>query len=166
MSTAQKGTPWNVKATINLESIVKDQPLTVFQKVIGDTFALKDVPREAYRIGLAGVVPYLATATATVVCSFEVANASENGGVGLFLSGHTAELGLHILEPLQVGYGAAVSTQDQPTMRRTNGRRSFLSSVPSTGVLSGLVMEVPKATSATPSVCSRLLSLGLASCYP
>ena len=68
------------------------------------------MPKEAYRIGLAGVIPYLATSTATVVCSFELASAHESGtGTGFLLDAHTAEYALHILEPLQVGYGAAVS---------------------------------------------------------
>lgn len=79
------------------------------QKVIKDTFALNDVPREALVIGLAGVLPYLATSAGTVFCAFELSSAHANGGMGYLLSQHSAELGLHILEPLQVGYGAVVS---------------------------------------------------------
>lgn len=78
------------------------------QKVIKDTFALKDVPKEAINVGLAGVVPYIATSAATVFCAFEVSNAHMYGS-GWLLNGNTAELGLHLLEPIQVGYGAVVS---------------------------------------------------------
>ena len=78
------------------------------QKVIKDTFNFEAVPTEAYRIGLAGVLPYLATSTATVLCAFEYNNAAHMGGMGYFLSEKTAELFLHVLEPLQVGYGAVV----------------------------------------------------------
>lgn len=66
------------------------------------------VPKEAYNIGLAGVLPYLATSVGTVFCAFEVNNAHHHGGQGLLLSDRTAELCLHVLEPLQVGYGAVV----------------------------------------------------------
>lgn len=83
----------------------------ILQKVIKDTFALNEVPKEAYNIGLAGVLPYLATSTATVVCAFELNGASHNGGVGFLMSEKTAELCLHVLEPLQVGYGAVVSPE-------------------------------------------------------
>lgn len=79
------------------------------QKVIKETFNLSEVPREAYNIGLAGVVPYLATSVGTVACAFELNHATHHGGVGWVLSEHTAELCLHVLEPLQVGYGAVVS---------------------------------------------------------
>lgn len=58
---------------------------------------------------MAGVLPYLATSTGTVYCAFELSQAHANGGTGLFLDAHTAELCLHVLEPLQVGYGAVVS---------------------------------------------------------
>ena len=78
-------------------------------KIIKQTFALDEVPRQALQLGMAGVVPYLATSTATVFCAFEYNAAAHSGGTGYFLSEHTAELALHVLEPLQVGYGAVVS---------------------------------------------------------
>lgn len=54
------------------------------------------------------MLPYLATSTATVLCAFEYNNAAHMGGMGYFLSEKNAELFLHVLEPLQVGYGAVV----------------------------------------------------------
>lgn len=77
------------------------------------------MPKQAYNIGLAGVLPYLATSTATVACAFELNHAAHNGGVGYLLNERTAELMLHVLEPLQVGYGAVVSLSlDQKSHRR------------------------------------------------
>jgi hypothetical protein len=69
---------------------------------------LKDVPKQAYYMGLAGVLPYAATAATTVFSAFEIQHAAEHG-TGIFLSEQTAEALLHIVEPLQVGYGAVVS---------------------------------------------------------
>lgn len=56
---------------------------------------------------MAGVLPYLATSLSTVYCAWEIKHAAETG-VGLLMSGNTAELLLHVLEPLQIGYGAVV----------------------------------------------------------
>ncbi|KAF1991843.1 hypothetical protein K402DRAFT_388386 [Aulographum hederae CBS 113979] len=75
-------------------------------KTISETFNLDNVPQQAYVIGLAGVIPYLATSLATVACAYEIHNAGT--GSSLLLSEHSAELLLHILEPLQVGYGAVI----------------------------------------------------------
>lgn len=82
------------------------------QKTIRETFSLQEVPREAYYIGMAGVLPYLATSLSTFYCAYEI-NANANHGVGLLLNEKQAELFLHILEPLQVGYGATVSMRNQ-----------------------------------------------------
>lgn len=68
---------------------------------------MKDVPREAYYIGMAGVLPYVATSLSTVYCAFEI-NHSAAHGTGFLLSDKTAEVALHILEPLQIGYGAVI----------------------------------------------------------
>ncbi|PNS16407.1 Transmembrane protein 69 [Sphaceloma murrayae] len=76
-------------------------------KTIRDTFSLQDVPREAYYVGMAGVLPYLATSVSTIFCAYEV-NLASTAGSGLFLSGRTAEALLHIIEPLQIGYGAVI----------------------------------------------------------
>ena len=59
-------------------------------------------------VGMAGVLPYLATSLSTVFCAFEINHAHAHGS-GLVLSDQTAELLLHVIEPLQVGYGAVVS---------------------------------------------------------
>lgn len=78
------------------------------QKTIQETFSLKDVPREAYYVGMAGVLPYLGTSLSTAYCAWEINHAAATGS-GFLLSEHTAELGMHIIEPLQIGYGAVVS---------------------------------------------------------
>jgi len=70
---------------------------------------MQDVPREAYYVGMAGVLPYLATSMSTVYCAWEINHASDTGS-GFLMSGQTAELALHIIEPLQIGYGAVVSS--------------------------------------------------------
>ncbi|KAK1149455.1 hypothetical protein N8T08_006678 [Aspergillus melleus] len=82
--------------------------LVLSQKVIKDTFSLADVPKEALYLGMAGVVPYLATSLETVYLSYEIGR-SAAGNDGLIFSGQTAELLLHMIEPIQVGYGAVVS---------------------------------------------------------
>jgi hypothetical protein len=79
----------------------------LLQKTIVDTFSLQDVPKEALYVGMAGVLPYLATSLSTVYLAYDIQLAA-NTGEGLFLSGQTAELLLHILEPIQLGYGATV----------------------------------------------------------
>ncbi|PLN81430.1 hypothetical protein BDW42DRAFT_169054 [Aspergillus taichungensis] len=77
-------------------------------KVIKDTFSLAEVPKEALYLGMAGVIPYLATSMQTVYLSYEINRAAAMGGEGLVLSGQSAELMLHMLEPIQVGYGAVI----------------------------------------------------------
>ncbi|KAK6006336.1 hypothetical protein QM012_006746 [Aureobasidium pullulans] len=76
-------------------------------KTIKDTFSLEEVPREAYNLGMAGVLPYLGTSLSTVYCAWEI-NHAHNTGSGFLLSEQTAEAALHVLEPLQVGYGAVI----------------------------------------------------------
>lgn len=78
------------------------------QKVIGETFSLSAVPKEALYLGIAGVVPYLATSIQTVLLSMEINRAASTGD-GLIFSGQSAELALHLLEPVQIAYGAVVS---------------------------------------------------------
>ncbi|KAF1977351.1 hypothetical protein BU23DRAFT_452433 [Bimuria novae-zelandiae CBS 107.79] len=73
---------------------------------IRETFNLSEVPRQAYYIGLAGVLPYLATSVSTVACAYEINHAV--AGYGYLMSARTATDLLHILEPLQVGYGAVI----------------------------------------------------------
>ncbi|KAJ9657841.1 hypothetical protein H2198_004037 [Neophaeococcomyces mojaviensis] len=74
---------------------------------IVETFSLKDVPTKAMYMGLAGVVPYLATSLSTVVLSFDIQYAATHGQ-GLLFSGNVSEQLLHIIEPLQLGYGASI----------------------------------------------------------
>lgn len=68
---------------------------------------MAEVPRQAYYVGLAGVLPYLATSLTTVACAYEINHSV--AGYGNLMSSQTAEALLQILEPLQVGYGAVVS---------------------------------------------------------
>ncbi|GIZ45734.1 hypothetical protein CKM354_000888800 [Cercospora kikuchii] len=76
-------------------------------QTIKDTFDMSEVPKPALYIGLAGVLPYVATSLSTVFCAYEIHAAHESGS-GLILSEKTAELMLHVLEPLQIGYGATI----------------------------------------------------------
>merc|ERR1712187_22793 len=76
-------------------------------KVIKDTFSLEGVPKEAMYLGMAGVIPYLATSLQTVYLSYEINRATTTGD-GLLLSGDTAQLLLHLLEPVQVGHGTVI----------------------------------------------------------
>ena len=69
---------------------------------------MDSVPKEAYWIGMAGVVPYMATSLSTVYAAWEINQAATTGS-GFLLNEKSAELMLHILEPIQIGYGAAVS---------------------------------------------------------
>lgn len=69
---------------------------------------MSNVPKEALYLGMAGVIPYLATSLQTVFLSYEINRAAALGD-GMIFSGETAELMLHMLEPIQVGYGAVVS---------------------------------------------------------
>ncbi|KAL2866550.1 DUF3429 domain-containing protein [Aspergillus lucknowensis] len=76
-------------------------------KVIKQTFSLEDVPKDALYLGMAGVIPYLATSLETVYLAYEV-NRANTLGDGLIFSGQSAELMLHMLEPVQIGYGAVI----------------------------------------------------------
>ncbi|MCJ1294225.1 hypothetical protein MMC34_005782 [Xylographa carneopallida] len=76
-------------------------------KTIRETFSMSEVPREAFVLGMAGVLPYLATSISTVYLAWDINHAALTGS-GFLLSGQTAELLLHIIEPLQIGYGAVI----------------------------------------------------------
>lgn len=89
------------------------------QKTIKETFSLDGVPRQAYWIGMAGVMPYVATSLSTVYCAWEINHATATGA-GLLMSERTAELALHVLEPLQIGYGATVRSPNQTMHESTN----------------------------------------------
>lgn len=91
------------------------------QQTIRETFSLEDVPRQAYYMGMAGVVPYAATSLSTVFCAYEINHAATTGS-GIIFSEKTAELLLHIIEPLQIGYGAVVSWISYSHMSRNEIR--------------------------------------------
>ena len=78
------------------------------QRVVKETFSLSEVPKEALYIGLAGVLPYMATSLSTVYLAYDI-NHAEAHGSGLLMDPSTAEILLHIIEPIQIGYGAVVS---------------------------------------------------------
>lgn len=69
---------------------------------------MNEVPKEALYLGMAGVVPYLATSVQTAYLAWEMNNAVTTGS-GAYISGPTAELLMNVLEPIQIGYGAVVS---------------------------------------------------------
>ncbi|KAF1944823.1 hypothetical protein EJ02DRAFT_79237 [Clathrospora elynae] len=73
---------------------------------IKETFNLSEVPREAYYMGLAGTLPYLATSLTTVYLSWELNHA--NAGYGYMISEKNATFILSLVEPLQIGYGASI----------------------------------------------------------
>lgn len=79
-----------------------------WQRTVKETFNLEEVPKEALYIGLAGVLPYMATSLSTVYLAYDI-NHAEVHGSGLLIDPANAEILLHIIEPLQVGYGAVVS---------------------------------------------------------
>jgi len=74
--------------------------------VVKETFSLSEVPREAYYMGLAGTIPYLTTSVATVFCAWQINHST--GGYGVILDEKNATALLHMLEPLQIGYGASI----------------------------------------------------------
>ncbi len=51
----------------------------------------------------------MVTSLSTVYLAFDINHASEVGS-GYLFSSQTAELLLHVIEPIQIGYGAVVST--------------------------------------------------------
>ncbi|KAH6845759.1 hypothetical protein B0I37DRAFT_287499, partial [Chaetomium sp. MPI-CAGE-AT-0009] len=80
-------------------------------KTVKDTFALATVPREAFGLGLAGTLPYLATSLSTAVLSWNLNTEwpTQSSFINAFLFNHEAAAHwLHILEPIQIGYGAVI----------------------------------------------------------
>ena len=103
----------SLSSSASLPNILMTGP----QRAVKETFALDEVPREALVIGMAGVLPYLVTSMSTVYLAFDINHASETGS-GFLFSPHVAEQLLHIIEPLQVGYGAVVSTESSSCIYR------------------------------------------------
>lgn len=84
---------------------------TRLQNTIKDTFALSTVPREAYAVGLAGTLPYLATSLSTVFLSWNLNTQwpTDSHLLNSFMfSNESAAQWMHILEPIQMGYGAVI----------------------------------------------------------
>ncbi|KAK4145126.1 uncharacterized protein C8A04DRAFT_36055 [Dichotomopilus funicola] len=93
----------------------KDREVTADLKedlhAIKDTFALSTVPREAFTLGLAGTLPYLATSLSTVLLSWNlnVDWPTQSSFLNSFLFSHeTAAYWLQLIEPIQIGYGAVI----------------------------------------------------------
>lgn len=126
------------------------------QRVIKDTFALYEVPREALVIGMAGVLPYLATSLSTSILAWDINHAAPDG-TGFLLSEKSAQLLLDIIEPLQIGYGAVVSIPPSCTddARTADNHRSFLSWALFIGASNGPSSVAITATGATPTELSH-----------
>ncbi len=78
-------------------------------ETIKDTFSLSAVPKESFYIGLAGVLPYAATSLSTVVLAYDINHAHATGS-GYLFSPETAHQLLDLITPIQIGYGAVVSS--------------------------------------------------------
>lgn len=66
------------------------------------------------------MVPYLVTSLDTAYLAWEINNNATTGS-GFLISGDTAQLMLHLMEPIQVGYGAVVSSETKLLPRRPLG---------------------------------------------
>jgi hypothetical protein len=78
-------------------------------KTIMETFSLEEVPKESLYIGAAGVIPYATTSLSTVYLAWDINHAHANGS-GVLFSPETAHQLLEWITPIQIGYGAVVST--------------------------------------------------------
>ncbi|XDG02740.1 hypothetical protein ABKA04_002355 [Annulohypoxylon sp. FPYF3050] len=80
-------------------------------ETVKETFALSDVPKEPYILGLAGTLPYLATSISTVYLSWDLNTewpSTSNFVNSILISHDTAHNLLSIIEPIQLGYGAII----------------------------------------------------------
>ncbi|CUS11811.1 unnamed protein product [Tuber aestivum] len=75
--------------------------------IIKETFALREVPKEVYYIGLGGTFPYAGISVSTLYLAWDI-NYAHHNGIGYLVSPETAELVLNFAEPLQVGLGAVI----------------------------------------------------------
>jgi hypothetical protein len=75
---------------------------------VKDTFALKEVPRDALILGATGLLPYLGTSLSTVYLAYDINHAAATGE-GYLFQPETARDFLNYIEPIQIGYGAVVS---------------------------------------------------------
>lgn len=102
-------------------------------------------------LGLAGVLPYLATSIVTATMSYQTKLAIEQGHTTMFTP-ETVHRILDVMEPIQIGYGAVVSSchlrRRDPQLLTTDAR-FFRSLVLSIGALSGLGIRAKPAWSVT-----------------
>ncbi|KAI1452682.1 hypothetical protein F4805DRAFT_446570 [Annulohypoxylon moriforme] len=80
-------------------------------ETVKETFALSDVPKEPYLLGLAGTLPYLATSLSTVYLSWDLNTewpSTSNFVNNILISHDTARHLLSVIEPIQLGYGAII----------------------------------------------------------
>lgn len=78
---------------------------------VQEALALGSVPPLSYQLGLAGTIPYLATSLATCYCSWNMNTEWPSQSQFLnhiMVSNEQAAHYLHLLEPIQVGYGAVI----------------------------------------------------------
>jgi hypothetical protein len=74
---------------------------------VKETFALRDVPSEAFWVGIAGLTPYVITSFSTLYLAWDI-NYVAAHGMGNALGKETATNLLHFLEPTQIGLGAII----------------------------------------------------------
>ncbi|KAI1260819.1 hypothetical protein F5Y18DRAFT_241950 [Xylariaceae sp. FL1019] len=80
-------------------------------KTVQETFALSNVPKESYWLGLAGTLPYLGTSLSTVYLSWVLNTQWPSSSAfvnNIMISQDSARELLHTLESLQLGYGAII----------------------------------------------------------
>ncbi|KAI5810308.1 hypothetical protein DFH27DRAFT_476109 [Peziza echinospora] len=76
-------------------------------RIVRDTFKLSDVPKDVLLVGMGGIIPYVVTSFSTIGLAWEL-NYAQTHGDGYLLSHQTALELMHVLEPVQVGYGAVI----------------------------------------------------------
>lgn len=81
------------------------------QAAVKETFALSDVPKEPYVLGLTGTLPYLGTSVSTIYLTWVLNTqwpTTSNFANHFLISHDTAHHLLSVLEPIQLGYGAII----------------------------------------------------------
>ncbi|KAH7148280.1 hypothetical protein EDB81DRAFT_882713 [Dactylonectria macrodidyma] len=80
---------------------------------VRDTLSFRSVPRNFHIIGLTGTLPYMGTSLSTLFLSWNLNKDLPTGNSlldSLFVDHDTARHLLDVIEPIQLGYGAAVIT--------------------------------------------------------
>lgn len=88
---------------------VTDKPSV--QGRLQEALALRSVPPLSYQLGLAGTIPYFLTSLSTVYLSWDINTEWPSQSQFLnhiMISHEQATHYLHLLEPIQVGYGAVI----------------------------------------------------------